>query len=106
MKALVFEIVAGVRANGIDEVSEGLKAFLGSECDKHDSLYLGEYNQFHCPEALVVKYNLVESEGEWDEPEFQHLSVLISVNETERPQFFLDLIRRLEFRAEIIRYCQ
>jgi hypothetical protein len=100
---MTFEFVAGVKADSIDSVADRLKSLVGSGYERHDSLYLGEYNRFLCPEPLIVKYNFGKFEGECDEPDFEHLPVLISAAETERPEFFQDVIEKLGLEAEIVR---
>jgi hypothetical protein len=101
---MIFQVVAGVKAEDIDAVADSLAVLLGSSYERRSSLYFGEYNVFSCPETLVVKYNFVESEGEWDEPDYQHLHVLVRAGETERPEFFRSLVARLQLETEVVRY--
>ena len=98
-----FELVAGLKADQIDLVSDRLRAVLGADYERRASEYRGEYNRFPCPEWLVVKYNFVPYEDEWDEPESKQFAVLVSVAETDRPQFFRDIIDKLGMEAQIIR---
>lgn len=101
---MIFEFVAGVNAEDIDAVSDKLSLLLGSPYERRSSLYLGEYNVFSCPESLIVKYNFVASEGEWDEPDYQHLHVLVRADETERPELFSKAVARLQLETAVVRY--
>src|SRR5262245_39003815 len=97
------EFVAGVRAADIDAVAAQLAVLLGLPYERRSSLYLGEYNLFRCPESLKVKYNFVESEGEWDEPEHQSLPILVRVDGTERPEFFRGIVTSLRWETAVVR---
>jgi len=101
-----YEFVAGLRSKGIDQTSESLKKFLNCTYEKRDSSYLGEYNIFSCPESVIVQYNYVEEEGEWNEPEFKSFHVLVIVGETERPDYFRSAVENLQINFEIIKCTQ
>ena len=86
------ELVLALSGSSIDAVAEALGFRCGQGYERHDSLYRGEYNLFHFPEPLVVKYNFVESEEEWDHPEFKQHNIVLVVESTDRPDYFRDLV--------------
>jgi len=88
---MAFELILALTASSIDAVANALRALSGQSYERHDSLYLGEYNQFAFPEQLQVKYNFVESEQEWDYPEFKQQNILVVIGKTERPEYFRKL---------------
>jgi len=96
-------IIIGVRAESIGAVTHAISGLTGWAFEPHDSSYLGEYDLFHAPERLKVKYNFVDAQGEWDFPEHPDLRVLIVVEETNRPEFFQQFAANLGFQVATIR---
>ena len=91
------ELIFAVNGSSIDAVADALRSRCGQSYERHDSLYLGEYNQFKLPESLQVKYNFVESEQEWDYPEFKQQNILLVIGTTERPEYFRELATKSGF---------
>jgi hypothetical protein len=91
------ELILALSGSSIDAVAEALSSQCGQSYARHDSLYLGEYNQFNLPEPLQVKYNFVESEQEWDHPEFKQQNILLVIGATERPEYFRELATKSGF---------
>jgi hypothetical protein len=91
------ELILAVNGSSIDAVAEALCSRCGQSYECHDSLYLGEYNQFKLPESLQVKNNFVEAEQEWDYPEFKRQNILLAISATERPEYFRELAKNSGF---------
>lgn len=96
------EVTLGVKAERVDLVTRAVREVTGWEFEPHESSYLGEYDLFHAPEDVMVKYNFVEEEGEWDFPDHRHFTVLIVIGQTDRPEFFRQLATKLGLQAEVI----
>lgn len=96
-------LVLAINGTSVDAVADALRSQRGQSYERHDSLYLGEYNQFILPEALQAKYNFVDSEKEWDHPEFNQHNILVVVGETERPECFRELVTKSGLTFEEVR---
>ena len=97
------ELVIGIRAENIDTVAELLKGRVGDSYERRESSYLGEYNLFRAPESVMVKYNYVPPEKEWDEPNHKEYKVLLVVGKTDRPEYFQQLAKSLKPESLVIR---
>ena|SRR5438045_2644155 len=97
-----FHIAIGLKALSIEAVSEKLQQITGFSPEPRESLYLGEYDLFLMPEEVKVKYNFVVAEEEWDYPKHKEYSVLIVVEDTERPDFFRSLATNIGFENMIL----
>ena len=97
------EVTIGVEAEKVHLVTRALRERTGWDFEPHESSYLGEYDLFSAPEDVKVKYNFVEEEGEWDFPNHQQFSVLIVIEQTDRPEYFRQLASSLGLHAEVIR---
>ncbi len=97
-----YHFLAGVDAEDIDVVADIISKRLGSY-EKHDSLYLGIYNLFRCPEKFEVKPDYVEGMDDWDEPSFKNLKILLRAQATERPSFFQKNLEELNLAITVIR---
>jgi hypothetical protein len=97
------EVTIGVAAENIEAVTRAIRDLTGWSSEAHDSSYLGEYDLFHTPDKVMVKYNFVDAEDEWDFPDHQHFAVLIVIGETSQPEFFHQLAAKLGLKAEVIR---
>ena len=97
------EIVIGVDAENIEDVTRAICDITGWEYEGHDSSYLGEYDLFSTPEKVMVKYNCIDAENEWDFPDHSQFAVLVVVEATVQPEFFHRLAAKLGFQAKIIK---
>ena len=86
-----YSIVIALKAGSIEAVSALLEHSTGVTGDPHESLYLGEYDIFLLPEKVIVKYNYVWSEDEWEFPEYKDYEVLLVAYKTERPEYIIAL---------------
>jgi hypothetical protein len=98
-----YEVVIGFKAEDIDAVSDRVRTHLGISFERRETHYLGEYNRFRVPEELLVKYNYVLSEQEWDEPEHREYEILLVIAKTDRPEYFQELSAQLGMETKVIR---
>ena len=97
------ELVIGIEARNISEVSDAIHKVTGIAYEPHESSYLGEYDLFNIQDGLKVKYNYVESEDEWDEPNFKEFSVLVVAECVEHPATIEATVTSLHFKTIVIR---
>lgn len=90
-----YHIAIAVQAETIKPVSERLAMATNASTEGHESSYLGVYDLFRIPEVVMVKYNFVEDENEWDYPELKDHNVLVVAEDTERPDFIESLVSGL-----------
>ncbi len=90
---MAVDLIIGFKAENISAVTKAMTRATGFKPELHDSLYVGEYDLFRMPEDLRVRYNFVESTGDWGAEGFKSFGVLMIVDETERPEYFETLAR-------------
>ena len=84
-------------------VAKPMARATGLEAELHDSLCVGDYYLFRMPEHVIVKYNFVDSTGDWEAEGFKDSGVLMRVDETDRPEYFEALARDIGFDPVVIR---
>lgn len=97
-----YHIAYAVNADSIDTVSSAIEASTQFVREGHESSYLGVYDLFRIPEDLMVKYNFVEEEDEWDYPEHKDRDVLVIAQQTDRPDHIADLVVGLDIDAVLV----
>jgi len=100
---MTVELLVGFKAENISVVAKPMTRATGLEAELHDSLYVGDYYLFSMPERVIVKYNFVESTGDWEAEEFKKFGVLMRVDETERPEYFEALAQDIGLATVVIR---
>ena len=95
-------IIIGLKASSIEVVSDALRQETGVSPELRDSFYVGEYDLFRMPEEVRVSPNFVASMDEWTYPAHQDYVVLLSIEDTERPDFFRALVSNLKFENTVI----
>ncbi|TVQ04624.1 MAG: hypothetical protein EA381_00245 [Planctomycetaceae bacterium] len=90
-----YHIAIAVQAETIEPISRCLVIATSASPEGHESSYLGVYDLFRLPEKLIVKYNFVEDENEWDYPGLKDYNVLVVAEETDRPDFIESLVSGL-----------
>ena len=103
MAGMAVDLIIGFKAENISAVSEPISRATGVKPELHDSLYRGEYDLFSMPEHVIVKYNFVDSTGDWEAEGFKEFGVLMRVAETDRPEYFEALARDIGFDPVVIR---
>jgi len=97
-----YHIAYAVNADSIDTVSSAIEASTQSARKGHESSYLGVYDVFRMPEDLIVKYNFVEEEDEWDYPAHKDRGVLVIAQQTDRPDHIANLVMGLGVDAVLV----
>ena len=100
---MTVELTVGFKAKNIATVEKPITRATGLEAELHDSLYVGDYYLFRMPEHVIVKYNFVESTGDWEAEEFKEFGVLMRVDETDRPEYFEALARDTGLETIVVR---
>ena len=98
-----FHFTAGIKATELEPVAAQIGRLTSSISESRDSSYLGPYELFHLPESVVVKFNFVVEQEEWDYPQHKNYGVLVVAGNTERPEFFRRLIEQLGFQSKVIK---
>ncbi len=96
-------LLVGFKAENISMIARPMTRVTGLEAELHDSLYVGDYYLFRMPEHVIVKYNFVDSTGDWEAEGFKEFGVLMRVDETDRPEYFEALARDIGFDPVVIR---
>lgn len=95
-----YHIAYAVKAVSIDTISDAIEASTQFERQDHECSYLGVYDLFRRPENLMVKYNLVKEEDEWDYPAHMDRNVLVIAEQTDRPDHIANLM--VEFAVDAV----
>ena len=90
---MTVDLTIGFKTENISAVTKAITRATGFKPELHDSLYVGEYDLFRMPEDLRVRYNFVDGTGDWGVEGFKEFPVLMTVDETERPEYFEALAR-------------
>jgi hypothetical protein len=97
-----YNIVYAVEADSIEAVSEAIESATNFVRESHDSSYLGVYDLFRIPEDLIIKYNYVNEQNDWDYPAYKGRNILIVMQKTDRPDHISALVARLGIDAVLV----
>ena len=97
-----YHVTIGIKYDKIAPVSDTVEQLTGTTREGHESLYLGQYDLFLLPEKMMIKYNFVWGEDEWDYSEYKAFPVLLVVESTERPDYIVSLAEQTGFENKVI----